>query len=297
MFGKKLLPKSRRRSLLFEQLEKRKQELPRTVLKPKSKLVTAVHYSRFWRKIQKFILCIIILLIAASGIYVVFFSKSFKVQEITYTDLTGRSSTPIFSSLFEPLKNRHFFFVATASLERQIREKYPYEIQKAAVFRKFPGKLVVKYQPFPDAFNLIARTKNAEKRFVVNTKGFAVSIDEQNPDIPNVRHKEEVQEFPKAKTVVLSEEITEKIVRAYTLFTDKFGIKVPLIIYEKNAREIHLKTEKGFMIWIDLTQNVERQLFKLKRALQKLDIYKEPLEYIDLRVSGKTGDRIIFKRK
>ena len=38
-------------------------------------------------------------------------------------------------------------------------------------------------------------------------------------------------------------------------------------------------------------------LKKLKKALVKLDIYTEDLQYIDLRIAGGNGDKIIYKRR
>ena len=35
---------------------------------------------------------------------------------------------------------------------------------------------------------------------------------------------------------------------------------------------------------------------KLKKSLVKLDIYTATLEYIDLRIAGTNGDKIIYKR-
>jgi len=67
--------------------------------------------------------------------------------------------------------------------------------------------------------------------------------------------------------------------------------------YKVIPRELHLKTEKYFIIWLDIQKPFEDQLKKLKKALVKLDIFNEPLEYIDLRISGESGDKIIYKRK
>jgi hypothetical protein len=50
-------------------------------------------------------------------------------------------------------------------------------------------------------------------------------------------------------------------------------------------------------VWLDMQKPIEEQLKKLKKALVKLDIYTESLEYIDLRISGTNGDKIIYKRK
>ena len=47
---------------------------------------------------------------------------------------------------------------------------------------------------------------------------------------------------------------------------------------------------------IDLEKDLLRQIEKLKKALPKLDIYNEPLLYIDLRISGTNTEKVIFKR-
>jgi len=46
-----------------------------------------------------------------------------------------------------------------------------------------------------------------------------------------------------------------------------------------------------------MQQPSENQLKKLKKSLVKLDIFNEPLEYIDLRIAGGNGDKIIYKRR
>ena len=37
--------------------------------------------------------------------------------------------------------------------------------------------------------------------------------------------------------------------------------------------------------------------FTFSKALVKLDIYNEDLQYIDLRIAGGNGDKIIYKRR
>ena len=81
------------------------------------------------------------------------------------------------------------------------------------------------------------------------------------------------------------------------ILEDKFGMRVVEVIYKKVPREIHLLTERDFYIWIDMQNPADEQLKKLKKALVKLDIYTENLEYIDLRIAGGNGDKIIYKRR
>ena len=102
--------------------------------------------------------------------------------------------------------------------------------------------------------------------------------------------------FP-AKGMLVGKNTIDAVALAFQKFADFFGMKVPSAEWKKTERELHLKTEKGFVVWLDLTKDVEAQLQKLKRALPKLDIYHEPLEYIDLRIAGSGSEKVIFRRK
>ncbi len=67
--------------------------------------------------------------------------------------------------------------------------------------------------------------------------------------------------------------------------------------YLVREREVHLRTEKNFIVWIDMEKDLNIQLDKLKKVLGKLNIYNTPLEYIDLRISGTDNEKVIFKRR
>ena len=86
------------------------------------------------------------------------------------------------------------------------------------------------------------------------------------------------------------------ILESKNYFEDKFGMKIIRIEYKATAREVHLLTERNFFIWLDIQISFEDQFKKLKKSLVKLDIYTEALEYIDLRIAGSNGDKIIYKR-
>ena len=69
------------------------------------------------------------------------------------------------------------------------------------------------------------------------------------------------------------------------------------IDYLRRARELHLLTERYFYVWLDLSQDLDKQLLKLKKALNELNIYEADLDYIDLRISGQNGEKVIYKLK
>jgi hypothetical protein len=97
-------------------------------------------------------------------------------------------------------------------------------------------------------------------------------------------------------STVISPDRLAFALEAIQSFEEKFGMKVIHGIYLNVEREFHLETERKFYVWLDMTMDLDYQLNKLKQALPKLDIYEENLDYIDLRISGINGEKIIFKR-
>lgn len=96
---------------------------------------------------------------------------------------------------------------------------------------------------------------------------------------------------------ILSPENLNYVLKAAVYFEEKFGMQIQETQFLIQARELHLLTEKNFDIWLDTQTPYERQFLKLKKAMTTLDIYKAPLAYIDLRISGTSGEKVIFKRK
>ena len=63
--------------------------------------------------------------------------------------------------------------------------------------------------------------------------------------------------------------------------------------YLRNAQEIHFRDEKEVQYWIFLKKDGIKQIEKLQKALQQRNIFKKPLQYIDLRITRK----VIYKPK
>lgn len=127
--------------------------------------------------------------------------------------------------------------------------------------------------------------------------------DETPVETPVVEEAEEPA-LEETEPDTVPDQINEELIDQETLkvllettesFEGKFDMEVMEIYYLKRARELHLFTERYFFVWIDLTQDVPLQLAKLKKALTEINIYEAPLEYIDLRISGQNGEKVIYK--
>ena len=95
--------------------------------------------------------------------------------------------------------------------------------------------------------------------------------------------------------VLLDPETLQVLLKAKSDMEAKFNIQVLEVYYLKRAREVHLFTERHFFVWIDLTQDLTLQFSKLKKAMTEINLYEDPLSYIDLRISGQNGEKVIYK--
>ncbi|MBI4975533.1 FtsQ-type POTRA domain-containing protein [Candidatus Peregrinibacteria bacterium] len=178
--------------------------------------------------------------------------------------------------------------------ETRILNKFP-EIQEIDVSKNYPSSIEIDFKEYPMTANVILEGPTMKKNYIINSIGYAVKEDMENKSLPYIRLKSD--EPLNTDTRMIEQSNLKYMLDSATYFQDKFGMRIVEIRYKKTAREIHLLTEKDFSIWLDIQRPFEDQLKKLKKALVKLDIYKENLSYIDLRIAGESGDKIIYKRK
>lgn len=289
---------SLRRRLYFREALKRRKIMKKTVDLPKKSFLPGREGLGFRLNPKTrnfFILALLVIILLGSG-YFFFFSKAMRVKQVVFYRDREKVLSPPFSFPATKVIGRHMFFLPLSEYRREIFQQYKNELKSLIIRRSIPGKLTVRYELYPPVANLIIAKDGVTRKFLLNEFGLVMEIDAESPDLPYITLSENV-EFPKLRETPLPADYLKNITKAHKLFTEKFGMKVKAVLYKRIEREVHLKTEKGFWVWLDLTQEIERQLFKLKRSLPKLDIYQEPLEYIDLRISGRTGEKIIYKRR
>lgn len=252
-------------------------------------------------KLKKIIIALLIMFIMGGMFYFVFFTDYFTVNEYHIyeegTEIT--SNLKINDIVTQNLKAQNLLlFNATALIENILKDNPEY---KSVTFTKIlPRTIELELEKYPVAANIIdiidgADGMRIQKKYLVNTNGMIIMENEENPDLPYIevttQNALEINAFP------LNQEKLDYIIKLVSLFEEKFGIRVIEAVYLKSAREVHLRTEKGFNVWFDLGKDMLLQIDKLKRALPKLDIYKTPLLYIDLRISGSNAEKVIFKRR
>lgn len=247
-------------------------------------------------KIRK--IATLLLILAASGfiVYAILFSNYF-----TITDISLKNKEIENQNIAEKIKNtisktigKNIIFINTKDLEVKVLTSFP-ELEKVTLEKNYPHTILIEFSEYPLVANVINESSTVKKSYILNAVGYAVKEDYEDKNLPYVRIKSE--EPINTKTVIIETSKLTYLLNAKSYFEDKFGMRVVEILYKPVAREMHLFTEKNFYIWLDIQRPYEQQFKKLKKALVKLNIYQNAFSYIDLRITGNNGDKIIYKRR
>ena len=245
-------------------------------------------------KIKKLFLYTLILSVVGFAVYFLFFSGIFQIKniEVKYIGEELDENIAIIQSELEPYMQTNIFKADRYEIAEQLYGSH-LDISELKIKKTLPDTIEVKFNRYPIIVNIINIVGDVEEKFLVNKAGMIVQKDNDNPNLPYIRAF--TNESFTTNTIIIDEVKLEYILKAIQLFEDRFGMKVFEAKFYPIEREVHLRTEKYFDIWIDMTKDLERQLKKLKNAYPELDIYNTPLEYVDLRIFSATGDRIDYK--
>ncbi len=276
---------------------KRFKKLPQSALTNPPKRLTQTN-SSFWKKL---LISIVLIISTIGATYILFFSEIFIIYDFTIYD----EETEITSNLFlnnlisKALLNQNLILYNEKNLSKLIIQSDPrYKI--ADIKKIYPHSIEINLEKYPVIANLVENIQDPdglriEKKFGININGMLITENDEDPNLPYIRLESnkplKLNEFP------INKEKLDYIIKLVNLFEEKFGLKVIEIKYLKVAKEVHLKTERDFDVWFDMSKDMLIQVDKLKRALPKLDIYNLPIQYIDLRITSANAEKVIYKLK
>lgn len=227
-------------------------------------------------------------------LYVVIFTKTFEIQKI---EVVGDPDTLVEQQRIQkalgPLLGSSLLNFGAHGTEANFRENFP-NLKDIRV--KKTGLHTIRVSL--ESYDIVAKIKivdeaGTERWVLANELGqLSEGITEEDLPIFTMKAQGTASDL---KLLAIPATTLQNILLAKSSFEAKFNLKVTEMDYLSRAREVHLTTDREFVVWIDLTEDVETQLGKLKKALTKLDIYGSPLEYIDLRISGQDGEKVIYK--
>jgi hypothetical protein len=252
-------------------------------------------------KFKKILLILLSLFIIGGSVYFIFFTEYFQIQDYQIYDDGSQitDNLKINELANKSLLNQNILLFNDAELSQQILKENP-EYRDIEIKKKLPHSIEIEMERFPVAANIINLIDGEDgikiqKKYLVNTNGMVIMENEENPDLPYIRVS--TKQALGFNSYPLDQEKLDYIIKLVAVFEEKFGIKIVDATYLKQSREIHLRTEKDFTVWFDQTKSILSQIDKLKKALPKLDIYKTPLQYIDLRISSANAEKVIYKKK
>ena len=248
----------------------------------------------FFTKLKRPFLLIVIGVILISITNALFLSPRFNIEKITVTQDGEPLETHPLLTLFQEVKDSNIFLFNTDPFYTFLLEEYP-EYESIQIKKTLPGTLLIELTTYPKVANLLLKTADdKETYFLLNSSGRIITTETQQEGLPLVVVERE-QNVPEG-TLLVPQDRLAFILDAIQTYEDKFGMKVTYAFYLPIEREVHLFTERNFYVWLDLTLDLDEQLTKLKLALPSLNIYEEDIDYIDLRIEGVNGEKIIFKR-
>lgn len=269
--------------------------------------------------VKKILINLIGLTLISAGGYAVFLSPYFKVSKIFIQYEEFQDENEELLENFSDFKGKNILFIEPEKRIEKMKKQNP-ELEKLSVQKILPNTIKISFSKFPIIANIekIVNGKLIEK-MLINSKGMVIYRDTENPNLPYIKifTKEKIEPVPIEQSIpeqsakesspiqhsllpnepAIPGEYLNYTLAAEQNFIERFGMKVFETRFYPQARELHLKTEKNFLIWLDMQTPYERQFLKLKKAMSILAIHTQPLEYVDLRVSGTNGEKVIFKRK
>lgn len=238
------------------------------------------------------------------SIYGIFFSALFQIRTI---EVQGENDTleeqAALRSYLEVYLGNSLILFPPSQHEAFLLRRYPY-LKDIQIHRQPFHTLRASLSTYPHVANIQIEFENGDKQFFIcNEKGLISGMGTANPNLPTIimditgtdlSLPEKQSEWTLNKAL-LSPETLQVLLKAKSDMEAKFNIQVLEVYYLKRAREVHLFTERNFFVWIDLTQDLTLQFNKLKKAMTEINLYEDPLSYIDLRISGQNGEKVIYK--
>lgn len=305
--------KSKFKKSILQKVERKKYKKPISILHKNKRNIKAKRRQNTIRKLtkliqpkqalrenpgfSKFTLIAAISFITLGTIYVIFFTSLFEIKKIQIFEGEQETTNVQVRKLVEPIRGKNILFIDSDAISRTLRTEI--ENISAIAIKKLPPKTIkITYAKFENVANLInidTKNNNQRTKQIINETGVITQKGKSNIDLPNISIQREGEY--ELSDQAISQAKLNYILEATQMFTERFDIQVFEAAYLREAREVHLITDKGFIVWLDMEQDLTQQLNKLKNSIPKIDIYNDAFEYIDLRIESANGDKIIFKRQ
>ena len=160
------------------------------------------------------------------------------------------------------------------------------DVSRVRIKRKYPREIQVEVFKYP----IVAELRFGTQQVFINENGHRVFGEIPEHDTLQLTLGEEIDLDDSQSQIIYSGHLTF-IRDAVFYFEALTDLKILNTKYFPISREVHIKTEKNFDIWLDLATDYRTQLNKLADVKEMLNLQEGKYEYIDLRI----GNKIFYK--
>lgn len=125
-----------------------------------------------------------------------------------------------------------------------------------------------------------------EQRCLLNGIGQAIFDREENLELMTITVDGLTQPVEDREFVIVQERM-DYIMDTIRYFNNLFEMQVQSIRYLPIAREVHLKSDNGLIVWLTFEKDYKKQLDKLNIIYEAAELGNDDIAYIDLRVREK----------
>jgi len=207
------------------------------------------------------------------------FSPYFTLKKITVVrDNPNLDASQIEKSL-EDFYDKNLFFLPRDQILKKLRSDFA-EFREIEISEKWPDGIELKISVSPPFANLL-NTETAN--FSVISEDGVILAESSRKNLPTIKI------FQRKKPISPREKFLKKttllrIEKSQNFIKNQLKLRLAETRYLTAAREIHLVTEDGAVIWIDAQIEVDPQLRKLELAADEIGLYSKKFEHIDLRI-------------
>ncbi len=125
-----------------------------------------------------------------------------------------------------------------------------------------------------------------EQKCLINKVGQAIFDKEEDLELMTITITGLSQPIEDREIIITNDKMNY-ILDSIRYFSNLFKMEIVGVGYLPIAREVHLKTDAGFYIWITTEKDYRKQIDKLNTIYKVAELDAEDLAYIDLRVQEK----------
>lgn len=275
--------------------------------KPSNKFFIFGSRINFWRRFFLKLGYVALAFLFVGLVFIFFFTSFFVIENINLERENFRVDTGKVVDSLKDYRYSNILLISTSKIEKKIKETFP-EYKTVTVKRVFPNTLMIQVKNFDiiAQFKVFIKPQSKITEFDVETielkpyeQILAINSEgviEQNNTIYEslpVLEIAGIQDIPLVQgDRIVSKNNLDLVWSAKTILWEELGIASNYIKYFPDAKEVHLKTENNYEIWIDFTTPINEQIDKLKKISNHVDWNENPpSEHIDLRIKN----RIIYK--